>query len=219
MTFLVTRVFAPDPTALFLAPAGNGFVNSAAAAAESAKVRASLGLGQPLVVQYYRFIDQLLHGNLGRSFQTGRPVTTDLLDRLPATAELAVYALVFGVSLGVVVGVVCAIRRDGMFDHVARFFTVGALSLPQFWIGLVLLWLFYHQAELGARAGWTAPARRCPAPYNYRFLHCRWPATRRLVDHLGRRPPTAATGPDTGPRAGRSHLQDRPHVDGGSTHI
>ena len=102
-TFLVTRVFAPDPTVLFLAPGGNGFASAAAAAAERAKVRASLGLGSPLPVQYYHFIDQILHGNLGTSFQTGRSVTSDLLARFPATAELAVYALLLGVAVGVLV--------------------------------------------------------------------------------------------------------------------
>jgi ABC-type dipeptide/oligopeptide/nickel transport system permease component len=191
VTFLVTRVFAPDPTALFLAPAGNGFVNSAAAAAETAKVRASLGLGQPLVVQYYRFIDQLLHGNLGRSFQTGRPVTADLLDRLPATAELAMYALIFGVSLGVVVGVVSAMRRDGLFDHVARFFTVGALSLPQFWIGLMLLWLFFTKLNwapgpVGRLPVGVAPPQTITGFYTIDGLlqgdwSTTWDATRQLV--------------------------------------
>lgn len=158
ITFIVTRVFAPDPTALFLAPAGNGFVSPQAAAAEAVKVRASLGLGRPLVVQYYRFLDQLAHANLGRSFETGRPVTSDLLARLPATLELGLYALVLGVSLGVVVGVVCAAKRDGIFDHVARFFMVGTLSLPQFWVGLMLLWVFY------TRLGWApGPIGRLPA--------------------------------------------------------
>jgi peptide/nickel transport system permease protein len=148
VTFLVTRVFAPDPTALFLAPAGNGFVSPAAAAAEKAKVQASLGLGKPLIVEYYRFLDQLAHANLGTSFETGRPVTADLLDRLPATLELAVYALVCGVSVGVLAGVVAAVRREGVLDHVVRFFTIGGLSLPQFWVGLMLLWVFFTELHI-----------------------------------------------------------------------
>ena len=147
-TFLVTRVFAPDPTALFLSPAGNGFVSPAAAAAEKAKVQASLGLGKPIPVEYYRFLDQLVHGNLGTSFETGRPVTADLLARLPATLELAVYALVCGVTVGIVAGVIAAVRREGIIDHVVRFFTIGGLSLPQFWVGLMLLWVFFTELHV-----------------------------------------------------------------------
>ena len=144
ITFLVTRVFAPDPTSLFLPPTGNGYVNSAAAAVERARVRASLGLGKPISVQYWHFLVNLIHGNLGISFETGRPVTTDLLARLPATAELAIYSLIIGVTLGIIAGVVSAVRRDGMVDHVVRFFNVAGLSLPQFWVGLMLLWVFFE---------------------------------------------------------------------------
>ena len=148
VTFLVTRVFAPNPAVLFLAPAGNGFVSPAAAAEAKEKVEASLGLSKPLAVQYYRFIDDVAHGDLGTSFQTGRPVTRDLLARLPATAELALYALLLGVSLGVAAGVYSAVRLGGVFDHVTRFFTIGGLALPQFWVGLMLLWLFFTVLHL-----------------------------------------------------------------------
>lgn len=142
LTFLVERVFAPDPTSLFLAPAGNGFVSPAAEAAARSNVRASLGLNHSIPVQYVHFIANLVQGRLGNSFETGRPVTADLLSRLPATAELATYALVFGVVLGVVAGIVSAVRRNGLVDHVVRLFTIGTLALPQFWIGLMLLYLF-----------------------------------------------------------------------------
>jgi peptide/nickel transport system permease protein len=148
VTFLVTRVFAPDPTDLFLGPSGNGFASAAAAAAEKAKVRASLGLETSIPHQYVHFLNQLIHGNLGQSFQTGRPVSREIFSRLPATAELAVYALILGIIVGVGVGVISAVRRGGWFDRIFRFLTVGALALPQFWIGLMLLWLFYTKLHL-----------------------------------------------------------------------
>jgi ABC-type dipeptide/oligopeptide/nickel transport system permease component len=148
VTFLVTRVFAPDPTSLFLGASGNGFASAAAEAAEKAQVRTSLGLSDPVLVQYWHFLSQLAHGNLGVSYETGRPVTQDLLSRLPATAELAVYALLIGVTLGVLAGVIAAVRAGGIIDRVVRFFTIGALTMPQFWIGLMLLWVFYTKLRI-----------------------------------------------------------------------
>ena len=142
VTFLVTRVFAPDPTNLFLGGSGNGFASAAAEAAARVRVRASLGLDRPLVEQYVSFLGQVVRGDLGTSFQTGQSVRGDLFTRLPATAELAVYALLVGVTLGIAVGVLAAVRPGGWFDRVARFLTIGAIAMPQFWIGLMLLWLF-----------------------------------------------------------------------------
>jgi peptide/nickel transport system permease protein len=143
VTFLVTRVFAPDPTSLFLGAAGNGYTSPAAEAAARAAVRTQLGLNTSLLHQYFHFINQVLHGNLGTSFESGRSVSRDLWSRLPATVELGTYALIFGVALGVLAGVLSAVRRDGIFDRVARLGTVASLALPQFWIGLMLLWIFF----------------------------------------------------------------------------
>jgi len=142
VTFLVTRVVAPDPTNLFLGGTSNGFASAAAEAAARAKIQAELGLDKPLLAQYFSFLHQVVHGDLGIAFQTGRPVTDELFSRLPATAELAVYALLVGVALGVGAGVLAAVRTGGWADRLVRFFTIGAVAMPQFWIGLMLLWLF-----------------------------------------------------------------------------
>jgi ABC-type dipeptide/oligopeptide/nickel transport system permease component len=143
VTFLVTRVFAPDPTNLYLGAAGNGFTSPAAEAVARAKIRAQLGLNGSVVHQYLRYLSQLLHGNLGVSFQTGRPVTSDLLNRLPATAELAVYSLIVGLTAGILGGVLAAVWHERSFDRISRFFAIGFMALPQFWVGLMLLWVFF----------------------------------------------------------------------------
>lgn len=155
VTFLVTRVLAPDPTSLFLG--SSSFANAQAQAAEMAKVRARLGLDSSIPAQYFRFLGQLLHGDLGQSFQTGRPVTSDLWSRFPATAELAVYSLLLGVALGIGVGLASAVRRGRVSDAAGRGFTIGALAMPQFWIGLMLLWVFHTRLHL-----LPGPAGRLP---------------------------------------------------------
>jgi ABC-type dipeptide/oligopeptide/nickel transport system permease component len=135
LTFLLTRVFTPDPADLLAPP-------NATAAARAA-VRARLGLSDPLPVQYIHYLRDLVHGNLGTSYLTGRPVTADLSDRLPATAELAVYALVLGILAGVTAGVLAAVFEGSLFDRVLRIVTAAGLALPQFWIALMTLWLFF----------------------------------------------------------------------------
>jgi peptide/nickel transport system permease protein len=161
VSFVVTRVFAPDPTSLYLGAAGNGFASPAAEAAARAKVRAGLGLNGSTLDQYGRFLWHLLQGNLGTSFQTGRGVTSDLLDRLPATAELAVYSLILGLTVGIVGGVLAAVRHERLFDRVSRFFAIGFMAMPQFWIGLMLLWVFFTQLHVS-----PGPVGRLPLGVN-----------------------------------------------------
>jgi len=135
LTFLLTRAFAADPTDLLSPPN--------ATAADRAAVRSRLGLSDPLPVQYLHYLRDLLHGNLGTSYLTGRPVTSDLLDRLPATAELATYALILGILGGVTAGVLAAVFEGSIFDRMLRVVTSAGLALPQFWVALMLLWLFF----------------------------------------------------------------------------
>ena len=161
----------------------------------------------------------MIHGNLGKSFQTGRPVTRDLLNRLPATLELAVYALIFGLTIGVLGGVFSAVHKDGIFDRVTRFLTVGALALPQFWVGLMLLWLFYTKLHLlpgpiGRLPVGVSPPRTITGFYVVDGL------LRGAVDRRRRRgEATGPSGGDTGPGTGSPDMQDRPHLDGRSAHI
>ncbi len=190
LTFLVTRVFAPDPTNLFLGAAGNGFVDAQAQAQARAKVRASLGLSDSLVHQYFRFLDQVLHGNLGTSFQTGRSVTSDLLTKLPATAELAAFALIFGIVVGIGIGVVGAARPNGWLDRLGRLVTVSSLAMPQFWIGLMLLWVFFTKLHIAPGPVGRLPVGAAAPPHVTGFfvldapLDGDWTLMRTALSHL-----------------------------------
>jgi peptide/nickel transport system permease protein len=100
------------------------------------------GLDQPWYVQYGRWLGQLLRGDLGTSWRTGKPVLSLILERLPVTIELTVLAVAFSLVLGVAAGVLSAARRDRPVDHAARIGTLLGLSVPVFWQGTMLVLFF-----------------------------------------------------------------------------
>jgi peptide/nickel transport system permease protein len=105
------------------------------------RIRQSLGLDDPLPVQYWRWLSGLLRGDFGTSVQNGRPVLAAILERLPNTLLLSGTALVIGVGLSVPFGIVGAVRR-GWIDNVLTFLSVIGVSLPAFWLGLLLILTF-----------------------------------------------------------------------------
>jgi peptide/nickel transport system permease protein len=137
ITFFLARVAPGDPARLIAGPRAN------AVALEH--IRHLYDLDRPLVVQYVRYTFDLLHGNLGQSFVTRRPVVTDLADFFPATIELAFCSLVVGSLLGLVIGVVAAMRRGSAVDVAGRFFAIAGLSMPAFWLAMLFQLLFYSQ--------------------------------------------------------------------------
>src|SRR5439155_16344165 len=106
-------------------------------------IKALYGLDQPLPVQYLHYLGGLVRGDLGTSFMTRRPVATDLLAYLPATLELSVFALLVGSAIGLVLGVVSALRVGTAIDTAARFVAVAGLSMPAFWLAILLQLVFY----------------------------------------------------------------------------
>jgi len=107
-----------------------------------AQLKAFFGLDQPWYVQYGRWIGQLLQGDLGTSWRTGKPVVALILERLPVTLELTFFSVAFALVLGMAAGVVSAVRRDAVVDHVTRVGTLLGLSVPVFWQGTMLILFF-----------------------------------------------------------------------------
>jgi ABC-type dipeptide/oligopeptide/nickel transport system permease component len=183
LTFLLTRVFSGDPTNLFAQPTDT--------AADRAAIRQRLGLADPIPVQYVHYLNDVIHGNLGTSYLTFRPVTADLLNKLPATAELAVFALIFGVVVGVAVGVLSAVFEGSIFDKATRIFTAAGLALPQFWVALMLILIFYVQLHvLPGPTGRLAIGMQPPPTVTGFYtidslitghLSTFWPAVRQLI--------------------------------------
>src|SRR6266513_469380 len=112
-----------------------GFVDKA----DKARIEADLGLDKPIPVQYAVWIGGLMRGDLGFSYQTERPAIKEIAPRIPITAELAALALTFSVLLGIPMGVISAVKQDTKLDYILRVISLSGLSMPAFWLGLLIL--------------------------------------------------------------------------------
>jgi len=136
VTFFLTRALPGDPAAYFAGPA--------ATPAAIEQVRVKLGLDRPLVEQFGRYVIDLAHGNLGDSLTTGQPVLTELRTRLPASAELTLLGLLVSILIAVPLGIVAATRPNSLIDHACRVVSTAGVSLPVFFTGLILVYVFYY---------------------------------------------------------------------------
>jgi peptide/nickel transport system permease protein len=126
--------FVGDPVSLMLPPE--------ATAADREAMRANLGLDKPFYRQFATFLDNAVHGNFGISLRLGRPVSTLLVERLPATLELALTAALIGLAVGIPVGVYTALRRDSWMSRALLTTSLIGVSLPNFLIGIFLILIF-----------------------------------------------------------------------------
>ena len=148
ITFLIAFVIPADPA---VAMAG-----AKADPQTLATIRHELGLDQPLYVQYGRYLDRALHGDLGRSYIRRQSVTELIASRFPATAVLAVSAMVLSLLLGVIMGLVAAAWRERAIDNLLLFISLGLVSIPVFWLGTMLLivgGLYLRDFPLGGFSG------------------------------------------------------------------
>ena len=156
IAFVISRLLPANPIASIVGQRNLG--NEVIVAAAEKK----WGLDQPLIVQYFNYIGNLFTGDLGTSFVTKSPVLSDLADRLPATLELTIMALLIGAIGGILLGVISAARKDKLPDHLSRVFALVGSSLPIFWTGLLFLFVFY--AQLGWAPGPGRLTARVIAP-------------------------------------------------------
>ena len=112
--------------------------------AEKAKIVADLGLDLPLPQQYAQWIGGLLQGDLGYSYVSEKPVIEEIAPRIPITAKIAVLALFFSVIAGIPLGVISAVRQNTVLDYMLRVTSLSGLSMPSFWLGLLILMAFVH---------------------------------------------------------------------------
>ena len=122
------------------------------------------GLDRPLYEQYFAFVGNLVHGDLGTSINTRRPIMTDVSQFLPATVELSTAAIGFALVVGLPLGTFAALHRDGLVDHVARLVSLVGVSIPIFWLATVSLVIFYAALQLAVGPGRLGPQLQAPPP-------------------------------------------------------
>jgi len=135
MVFVISHLIPADPVGVALGPQ--------ATAEQVARLREAWGLNKPLYLQYAIFLKNLIRGDLGVSLASRRAVSEELLYFFPATFELTTVSMIFSILLGILIGIVSAVRRNSLFDHLTRTYSIFGISMPIFWLGLLLLLLFY----------------------------------------------------------------------------
>lgn len=130
LTFVLSRVIPGDPAAML--------AGDAATPAQIADIRERYGLDRPILEQAVRHVRQVLSGDLGNSIFSGRPVSEEILQRLPATLELTFLSLLLSSVIGIALGLVAALDHNGPLDHVIRVVSVGGLAIASFWLAIML---------------------------------------------------------------------------------
>jgi dipeptide transport system permease protein len=136
VTFLLTRALPGDPAAYFAGPA--------ATKEAVEEVRVKLGLDKSLPEQFARYVRDLARGDLGTSLTTGQPVVSEIRIRLPASAELTLLGLIVSMGVAVPLGILAATRPGSLIDHTCRVVATAGVSLPVFFTGLILVYVFYY---------------------------------------------------------------------------
>ena len=153
IVFFITHIIPADPVGAILG--GNAPIELVD------EMRHRLGLDKSITLQFIDYIKGIIHADFGISLISKRPVLKDIMDYFPATIELAFASMVFAIVVGVILGIYSAIYRNKSIDHFSRVFSILGVSMPTFWLGLLLLLLFYY------RLGWLPGGGR-----NNLFIFC-----------------------------------------------
>jgi peptide/nickel transport system permease protein len=184
ITFVIARMVPSDPAALYVGPRAKPETREAA--------RIKLGLDRPLYQQYIRYMGEVLRGDFGISVRSRRPIVDDLKVFLPATIELVLLSMIFTLVIGIPLGVLSAAFKDTWIDHFSRIFAVINVSMPVFWLALLLQLLFVRQLGLlpiGGRVSREiailAPIEKITGFYLVdTALRGNWSAFRDVLQHL-----------------------------------
>ena len=157
LVFILTKMIPGDPTVANLSQRALNDPEIVAA------YRAKHGLDQPVIVQYFLYIKNLLQFDLGTSIRTNKPVLEELSRCYPATIELALFAIVIAAIFGIVFGIISAIRRNSILDQIVRAISVTGVSIPSFWFALLVLFFFYYKLKMFPGPGRLSNSFSAPA--------------------------------------------------------
>lgn len=134
MTFVITRVLPGNPAVSILGPQ--------ATAEDIAKLEEEMGLHDPMPVQYINYMKRILTGDLGTSYRYNRPVADLIFEKLPNTLQIALASLIIALLIGVPVGIISAVKQYSVFDYISMIVALIGVSMPSFWLGLMLVLIF-----------------------------------------------------------------------------
>lgn len=154
LTFFISHVIPIDPVAVALGPHATPEAIST--------LTKKWAIDRPLYIQYLIYIRNLLRGDLGTSMQSNRPVSKDLIAFFPATFELTTSSMILCLVFGIPLGIVAAVKNDRLIDHATRVFSLIGVSMPVFWLGLLLILLFYFKLGILPSGGRLSPLTQPP---------------------------------------------------------
>ncbi len=149
LSFVIMQLAPGDPTLMYMDPTVSN--------QDLQQVRENLGLDKPLLVQFFYWFKQLLQGNLGYSYVNGQPVLSAILERLPATLLLSISSLILILLITFPLGLICGYKKDTWIDDSITIFSFLGLSIPTFWLGLMLILIFSIQLDMFPTSGFLSP--------------------------------------------------------------
>jgi len=179
ITFLISHIVPGDAAQLMAGPRATPEIIE--------RIRHENGLDRPLYVQFGMYVSGLFKGNLGKSILTRRPVLADIVDYFPATFELTTVAMLLTVIAGIPLGIISAVHKDGILDQLSRLSSVIGVSMPIFWLGLLLMLFFYVRLGIlpgPGRIGGEMPAHVTGLFIIDSLLSGNWRALADSLSHL-----------------------------------
>ncbi|AIQ10829.1 ABC transporter permease [Paenibacillus durus] len=143
ITFILSRVLPGDPAVMLAGEQATPDVIE--------KIRQDMGLDKPLYSQFIDYLGMLARGDLGDAYHTGHSVASDFASRFPATVELTLFSILIAILVAIPVGIIAATRKESVIDHISRVFSLIGACVPIFWLGLILIYIFY------SKLGWAPP--------------------------------------------------------------